>query len=132
LELTLPVASRQFKIVPTIRYFGQRLEFAGQASREDRASNVGVIVDRYEVAVPVKKATLHSLGFAINGEVSVGKRGPVEMVFFVSPSLNWLLNADDGVQISSSGTDGSVTYMVSTDPLIVQVSSGIRLVWVGR
>lgn len=142
LAITLPVADRQFILTPGIRYFGQRVSFNGTGERTDRAGDynpdyfLGDVAQRYTSPATEKFFVLHGIGVSLAAEAVVAKVGPTNLVVFLEPSFNWLLNLEDVYQVSGSGSEAGVatgaSFSASLDQMVIQISSGLRILWTGN
>jgi hypothetical protein len=132
-EFTLPTPSRSFKIRTAIEYFGQSLDFDGDAKRDDRTSTAtmkGSIVDTLTIAGASASETFHAIGPRLSFAGEVGRVGPLSFAVFAETRLYWLLNADD-IQFGVTTADGSSSFVVDPDPLVAQGGAGLRITWVG-
>jgi hypothetical protein len=134
-EFTLPIAERQFKLRPSIDYFGQSLRFDGTAARRDRADGAGSVPEGTVLREPTVSASTdeltHAVGPRLTLDVDVARVGSFSLNVFVEAQIYWILS-DRTYAFSGSNADGDTAdFVVEADPLVAQGGAGLRIVWRG-
>lgn len=134
-EFTLPFAERQFKLRPSVDYFGQSLRFAGTVLRRDRAAAAPGLPEGSVLREPTVTASTdeltHAVGPRVTLDVDVARVGAFSLNVFVEAQFYWILS-DRTYAFSGSNADGDTAdFVVKADPLIAQGGAGLRIVWRG-
>jgi hypothetical protein len=134
-EFTLPVSRRQFKLRPSISYFGQSLSFDANARRVDRSGRViggppeGTIIREPSVSASTD-ALVHALGPRLTLDVEAARVGNFSLNVFLETQFYWILS-DRDISFSGQSADGTADFHVKLRPLIAQGGAGLRVVWRG-
>ena len=127
-EFTLPLGRRQFKLRPSVDYFGQSLGFEGSVARVDRNFQGGV-VDRFSVSASTSEI-VHAVGPRITFDVETARVGAFSFNVFLETQLYWILSERD-IYFGGQNADGTADFHVKLRPLIAQGGAGLRVVWHG-
>jgi hypothetical protein len=133
-EFTLPFLDRDFKIRTSVNYFGQSLDFAGSAKRDDRAGGTqgrnGAIVETLRISGASASKTLHAIGPELGFSGEVARTGPLSLNVFAEARFYWLLNGGD-IRYSTSSADGIASFVADPKSLVAQGGAGLRITWEG-
>ena len=128
-EFTLPTPSRALKIRTSVDYFGQSLDFDGDAERLDRGGT-GEEIEKLRIGGASTSKTLHALGPRVAFSGEVGRAGPLSFGVFAEIRLYWLLN-DGDINYSATNTNGTASFVAEPDSFVAQGGAGLRITWVG-
>jgi hypothetical protein len=138
-EFTLPVSRRQFKLRPSVGYFGQSLQFDGTVSRVDRAGRPrlgfpddppeGTILRELSVSGSTDEI-VHGLGPRLAIDAEVARVGAFSLNAFLEAQLFWILS-DRDISFSGQSADVTADFDVKLRSLIAQGGGGLRIVWRG-
>lgn len=128
-EFTLPVSQRQFKIRPSVDYFGQSLGFRGIARRDDRGGDSAEILRTISISSSASEIA-HAVGPRLTFDIEAARVGAFSLNVFLETQFYWILS-NRNIALSGTSDSASADFRISLDPLIAQGGGGLRIVWHG-
>lgn len=133
-EFVLPVWDRTLRVRTGVDYFGQSLEFSGEATRSDRQTQQGgaaAVVNRELTASTSKVSrTLHSIGPTIAFEAEAARVDDLSLNVFLEGRFYWLID-NPLIEYSETSSVGNVVFSSRPRPFTAQLGAGVRFSWRG-
>jgi hypothetical protein len=132
-EFTLPFAQRQFKLRPSIDYFGRSLKLNGMVERMD-LGDPGVVGPSGLLQTTSISASssqlLHALGPRVSLDIEAARLARFSLNVYFEGQLYWIFS-DRSFAFGGSNNGDTASFGVAFDPLVSQGGAGLRIVWTG-
>jgi hypothetical protein len=136
-DFTLPIHERKIYVRTGVQYLGQKLEFSGFASRNDRASGQGnntqpgTVLRELTICCATGSKNLHAIGPSLGINADAAHVGPVALHVFAQLNTFWYVNPG-AIEFGTSTASGDAEYSVRPQPFVAQGLAGLRIVWKGK